>query len=200
MIKKSLLDAMKERRSFYAIGKESILPDEKIIELVEQAVKHVPSAFNSQSSRVLVLLGKEHDRLWDITKEILNGIVPPANFESTKTKLNSFKNGYGTVLFFEDQDTVKGLQKQFPLYEQNFPVWSLESSGMLQYGVWMLLEEAGFGASLQHYNPLIDKKVKSAWNIPEQWLLLSQMPFGKPLANPDEKTFISLNDRIKISK
>lgn len=200
MIKKSLLDAMKERRSFYAIGKESILPDEKIIELVEQAVKHVPSAFNSQSSRVLVLLGKEHDRLWDITKEILKGIVPPANFESTKTKLNSFKNGYGTVLFFEDQDTVKGLQKQFPLYEQNFPVWSLESSGMLQYGVWMLLEEAGFGASLQHYNPLIDKKVKSAWNIPEQWLLLSQMPFGKPLANPDEKTFISLNDRIKISK
>ena len=90
MIKKSLLDAMKERRSFYAIGKESILPDEKIIELVEQAVKHVPSAFNSQSSRVLVLLGKEHDRLWDITKEILKGIVPPANFESTKTKLNSF--------------------------------------------------------------------------------------------------------------
>jgi len=101
---------------------------------------------------------------------------------------------------FEDQTIVKSLQEKFPLYQENFPVWSLQSSGMLQYIVWTTLVSEGYGASLQHYNPLIDEKVKKAWNIPDDWKLLSQMPFGKPLANPDQKTFLPLEDRIKIFK
>lgn len=197
---KLLRDAMAGRRSFYAIGKDPVLPDEQIQEIIAHAVKNVPSAFNSQSARVLVLLGKEHDRLWTTTKEILKEIVPPERFASTEEKLGTFQNGYGTVMYFEDQDTVSGLQKSYPTYKDNFPLWSLQSSGMLQYAVWMLLEEAGFGASLQHYNPLIDERVKSAWHIPGQWKLWAEMPFGKPLARPDDKTFLPLDGRIKLFK
>jgi predicted oxidoreductase (fatty acid repression mutant protein) len=71
---------------------------------------------------------------------------------------------------------------------------------MLQFIIWTSLETEGFGASLQHYNPLIDEKVKSAWNIPDSWKLLSQMPFGKPLMQADPKTFLPLEDRIKVFK
>ena len=189
---------MNGRRSFYAIGKEPVLSNEEIIKLVENAVKQAPSAFNSQGSRAVVLLGKEHDRLWDLTTETLRSIVPAENFASTEQKMKAFRGGYGTVLFFEDQPTVQGLQNQFPLYGDNFPVWSLQSSGMLQYLVWVALEAAGFGASLQHYNPLIDEKVEKAWNVPKTWKLLGQMPFGKPLAAPDAKTFLPISDRVKI--
>lgn len=161
-------------------------------------MKQAPSAFNSQGSRAVVLLGKEHDRLWDLTTETLRSIVPAENFASTEQKMKAFRGGYGTVLFFEDQPTVQGLQNQFPLYGDNFPVWSLQSSGMLQYLVWVALEAAGFGASLQHYNPLIDEKVGKAWNVPKTWKLLGQMPFGKPLAAPDAKTFLPISDRVKI--
>ena len=189
---------MNGRRSFYAIGKEPVLSNEEIIKLVENAVKQAPSAFNSQGSRAVVLLGKEHDRLWDLTTETLRSIVPAENFASTEQKMKAFRGGYGTVLFFEDQPTVQGLQNQFPLYGDNFPVWSLQSSGMLQYLVWVALEAAGFGASLQHYNPLIDEKVGKAWNVPKTWKLLGQMPFGKPLAAPDAKTFLPISDRVKI--
>ena len=197
---KSLFDAVKDRRSFYAIGKDTVIADEEILNIVNHAVQYTPSAFNSQSARVLVLLGKEHDKLWLITKEILKGIVPPENFKSTEEKLSAFQNGYGTILYFEDQDTVTGLQKKYPLYEQNFPVWSLESSGMLQNTIWMMLEVAGFGVNLQHYNPLIDEKVQSNWNIPQSWKLLGEMPFGTPLAEPNAKTFLPLNDRVRFSK
>ncbi|MDF1495443.1 nitroreductase family protein [Caproiciproducens sp. CPB-2] len=197
-MEKNFLEALKKRRSYYAISKEKVLSDEEVVSLVEDAVKYTPSAFNSQSARTVVLFGKEHDKLWDITMEILRGIVPAKNFASTEEKINSFRGGYGTVLYFEDQSIVTGLQEQFPLYKDNFPVWSLESSGMLQFVIWTALESNGYGASLQHYNPLIDEKVAASWNIPKSWKLLAQMPFGKPTASPDEKTFLPLEDRVKI--
>lgn len=197
-MERDFMEALKKRRSYYAISKEKVLSDEEIVSLVEDAVKYTPSAFNSQSARTVVLFGKEHDKLWDTTMEILRSIVPAKNFASTEEKINSFRGGYGTVLYFEDQSIVTGLQEQFPLYKDNFPVWSLESSGMLQLVIWTALESSGYGASLQHYNPLIDEKVAAGWNIPKGWKLLAQMPFGKPTASPDEKTFLPLEDRVKI--
>lgn len=194
----SLQEAVKGRRTYYAIGKDAVLPDHELIAALQEAVLHAPSAFNSQGARVMLLLGEEHDRLWDITRNILKGIVPPASFASTAEKLAAFRSGRGTVLFFEEQDTVKNLQEQFPLYRDNFPVWSLESSGMVQYGVWLRLEALGYGASLQHYNPLIDEKVREAWKLPQSWKLLGEMPFGKPLAQPDAKTFLPIGERFRV--
>ena len=40
-----------------------------------------------------------------------------------------------------------------------------------------MLEDAGMGASLQHYNPLSDDEVRKAWNLPGDWKLVAQMPF-----------------------
>lgn len=197
---KDFFTAIKERRTFYKISNESPVADERIQEIISGAVKHAPSAFNSQSARVIVLLGEQHDKLWDITKETLKKIVPAENFASTSDKINSFRNGYGTVLYFEDISVVEDLQTRFPLYRENFPLWSLQSSGMLQYIIWTALEIDGFGASLQHYNPLIDDEIKQAWNIPQNWKLLAQMPFGRPAGNPDEKQFLPLEGRLKIYK
>lgn len=197
-MKRDLWESVESRRTYYTIGKESVLSDEEIQKLVENAVKDAPSAFNSQGSRAVVLLGKEHDKLWDMTTEILRSIVPADHFAPTDEKMKSFRGGYGTVLFFEEQSTVQNLQKQFPLYRDNFPVWSLQSSGMLQYLVWVALEAKGYGASLQHYNPLIDEKVSETWGIPKTWKLLAEMPFGTPLAEPDAKSFLPIADRVKV--
>ncbi|WP_312694217.1 nitroreductase family protein [Caproiciproducens sp.] len=199
-MEKNFCEAVQNRRSYYAIGKEKVLSDEEIISLIEDAVKYAPTPFNSQSARAVVLLGAEHEKLWNETMEILRAIVPAKSFAPTEEKISSFRSGYGTVLYFEDQSVVSGLQEQFPLYKDNFPVWSLESSGMLQFIVWTALESKGYGASLQHYNPLIDEKVAANWNIPKDWKLLGQMPFGKPTASPDEKTFLPLEERVKVYK
>lgn len=197
---KSFKQMIEDRRSYYAINKTSSISDQEIKEIIEHAVKYVPSAFNSQSARVVLLLGENHDKLWEITRETLRKIVPADAFESTEKKMDAFKNGYGTVLFFEDQSVIKGLQEQFALYKDNFPVWSLQSSGMLQYTIWITLEAAGLGASLQHYNPLIDDEVKKAWNLPDEWKLLAQMPFGTPVMEPGEKDFLPVEDRFKVFK
>lgn len=189
---------VENRRSYYAIDKKSPISDQKIQEIIEHAVKYVPSPFNSQSGRVVLLLGDNHDKLWEITRETLRKIVPAENFAPTDEKMDSFKNGYGTILYFEDQEVVEGLQKQFPLYEEVFPQWSIQASAMLQYTIWIAIEDAGLGASLQHYNPLIDDEVKENWNLPSKWKLIAQMPFGTPLAEPGEKEFAPLESRLKV--
>lgn len=185
----NFFEAVKGRRSIYAISKETTISDAQIVEIVEQAVLHSPTSFNSQSSRAVVLLGEQHDKLWDITTETLRKIVPAEQFEGTAQKLASFKAGYGSVLFFEDQTVVKSLQENFALYAENFPIWANQSSGILQFVVWTALSEAGVGASLQHYNPLIDDEVKEAWGIPQEWKLIAQLPFGKTVTPAGEKQF-----------
>lgn len=199
-MKKDFLEAVKERRTFYGISKDVNISDESIYEIVKEAVKYTPSAFNSQSARAVVLLKEQHDRLWDITMEVLRKIVPEESFQSTEEKINSFKNGYGTILFFEDQNVILSLQEAFGLYKDNFPIWSLQSSGMLQMVVWTELETLGLGASLQHYNELIEDQVKREFNIPESWKINAQMPFGHPIAQPDPKQFNFQEEHVKLFK
>jgi predicted oxidoreductase (fatty acid repression mutant protein) len=200
-MEKSFMDAVKGRRTYYALGKEQVVGNDRIVDIVNEAVKYVPSAFNSQSARVLVLFGEHHDRLWDIAKAELKKIVPAEGFPATEEKINgAFRSGYGTILYFEDMNVVEGLQQQFPAYKDNFPVWSNHSSGMLQFTIWTSLEMAGLGASLQHYNPVIDGAVKAEWGIPDNWKLIAQMPFGKPLAQPGPRDFSPIEERVKVYK
>lgn len=200
-MKRTFTEALKNRRTYYSISNQSPISDGEIEQIVNFAVTHVPSSFNSQSTRVVLLLGDSHQKLWGIVKDTLKKIVPAEAFVKTEEKINhSFAAGYGTVLFFEDQTVVKGLQDAFPSYQENFPGWSLQTSAMHQLAVWTMLEDAGFGASLQHYNPLIDAEVRRTWNLPETWNLIAQMPFGTPLGDPGAKEFQPLESRVKIFK
>jgi uncharacterized protein len=199
-MEKNFYKAVADRRTFYGISKESPVSDERIKEVVEHAVKHTPSAFNSQSTRVVLLLEKQHDKLWDITKEALRKIVPADQFSSTEEKINSFRSGYGTILFFEDKSIIESLQAQFAAYKDNFPIWSQQANGMHQYVIWTALEIEGLGVSLQHYNELIEADVKKEWSIPSNWKLIAQMPFGTPTAAPGEKQYQSLEERVKVFK
>ncbi|WP_379133561.1 nitroreductase family protein [Paenibacillus sp. sgz500958] len=195
---KSFFDAVKSRRSIYAISKQSPISDSQIQEIVEEAVLHSPTSFNSQTSRAVVLFAENHDKLWEITKDTLRKIVPADQFEGTAQKLDSFKSGYGTVLFFEDQAGVKQLQENFALYADNFPIWSNQSSGILQFIVWTAFADAGLGASLQHYNPLIDDEVKQSFGIAAEWKLIAQMPFGAIEAAPGPKEYKPIEERVKV--
>ena len=198
-MERNLKEALKHRRSYYALQNECPVSDREIEEILNWALEYTPSAFNSQSSRLVLLLGEQHRELWNIVLNTLRKLVDPAAFGATERKINtSFASGYGTVLFFEDEAIVKGLQEAYPLYRDKFPSWSEHTSGMHQLTVWTMLEDAGLGASLQHYNPLIDEEVLAKWKLPEQWRLVAQMPFGLPAGEPGHKDVKPLRERIRI--
>lgn len=200
-MKKDFKEAVKNRRSIYNIDDKISLSDKEIQDIINFAVLHVPSAFNSQSTRIVLLLGDRHKKLWNIVKATLKKMVSEETFKVTEAKINgSFAAGYGTILFFEDMNVVEGLQKAFPSYSDNFPGWSLQTSAMHQFAIWTMLEDAGLGASLQHYNPIIDEEVIKTWNLNPKWKLIAQMPFGNPTQPAGEKEFLPLEDRVKIFK
>lgn len=89
----AFLEAVTKRRTFYAISSElpNGLTESRIEEIAKttginryirflrltfNVVLHAPSSFNSQSTRVVVLFKKEHDKLWDFTRDALKAIVP----------------------------------------------------------------------------------------------------------------------------
>jgi len=198
---RAFMDAVKMRRSYYSLTPDSPISDAKIVELVQQVLVPMPSTFNSQGTRVLVLFGDDHDWLWGTAVlETVKLVAPPEVYPRTIQKVNScFRSGHGTVLFFEDQKVVTDYQAKFALYRDHIPTWSLESNAMVQYGVWVVLEEHGLGASLQHYDPLIDEMVRSRFGLPEYWVLRAEMPFGTPTDQPlPTKTFIPIESRVLV--
>lgn len=93
----TLKDAVAHRRTIYQLTDKSTIPDSKIQQIVTDAVKHVPSSFNSQSSRLVVLLKEEHNKFWDIVRDILKGIVPEDKWEHTGNRIAMFRAAYGSV-------------------------------------------------------------------------------------------------------
>ena len=194
----SYLEAIIRRRSQYALGRNLGQSAGELTALIKEAVRQAPSSFNSQSSRAVILHGEQSLAFWEMVKDELRRIVPAEAFGPTEAKIDGFAAGAGTVLFYEDQDVVKGLQEQFPLYADNFPVWSEHSTAIAQYAVWVALSEAGVGASLQHYNPLPDAAVAAKWNIPASWKLRAQMPFGSHEGEFGPKAFIDDEARFRV--
>ncbi|KAJ5603460.1 hypothetical protein N7537_006416 [Penicillium hordei] len=200
----ALIDLAKNRRTIYQLSKKSPVPDSKIEELVNAAILHVPSAFNTQSTRLVVLLHDQHDRLWDIAVEAFEGLVKAGKIpqeiweKQTLPKLLGFKGAYGTILFYEDPAHIKPMQEKFATYKENFQPWADHSNAMHQYFLWTGLEALGFGANLQHYSPLIDADVAKQWGLPSEWRNVAQLVFGSPEGAAGEKVQKPVEERVKI--
>ncbi len=188
-----LVNLLEERRSYYNISKEIPVSHEKLCDMIEKVTELVPDAFNMKSSRIVVATGENHDKFWDKVYDVFDGQV-------SREKIDSFKNGYGTVLFFYNLDTVEKHKNDFSLYASSFEDWATQSSGMLQMSIWTGLRELGIGASLQHYNPIIDSMVKDMFKVPDSWVLKAQMPFGGIVGEPGEKKKENILERVKIWK
>ena len=188
-----ILESLKNRRSHYDIHKEIPVQEEKVFDLNKEATELAPDAFNMKSSRLVVVTGAKQDELRYNIDKVFEGKVP-------REKIESFRNGYGTILYFYDNDVVIGVQEQFPLYADNFPKWANQSVGMLQLTIWSGLKELDIGASLQHYNPVIDDMVKKMFDVPESWILNAQMPFGGIGSHPDAKPSEDISLRVKFAQ
>ena len=183
-------ESLAKRRTYYNINKELPVAEEDVIALVENTTELVPDAFNMKSARVIVATKEKQDALWDAIYDAFGGKV-------AREKIDGFRAAAGTVLYFYDETVVSGLQEQFPLYAANFPVWANQANGMLQLAVWTALREKGIGANLQHYNPVIDERVKALFGVPASWKLIAQMPFGGIAAQPEPKEKEDIAQRVR---
>ncbi|MDD6373865.1 MAG: nitroreductase family protein [Bifidobacteriaceae bacterium] len=189
----AIYSGLADRRSIYALGKDIPASDDEVIDFIRRTTELVPDAFNMKSQRVVVVLGEKQDALWDTVYDVFGGKV-------AREKIDGFKAAHGTVLYFYDDAVINAMQEKVPAYAQNFPIWALQSNGMLQFSVWTGLRAMGIGANLQHYNPVIDDAVKKMFGLPDTYVLLAQMPFGSIKALPDPKPAEDVDRRVTIAR
>ncbi|MBU0439190.1 nitroreductase family protein [Staphylococcus succinus] len=194
-------NAIESRRTIYSLDQDISISDNEVESIIEHAIKHVPSSFNSQSTRIVLLLNDNHNKFWDIAKDELKKVMgDDRDFQPTSDKIDNFKHSHGTILYFEDQEVIEGLQNQMPNYAENFAIWSSQTNAMHQFAIWTALSTEGVGASLQHYNPLVDAAVTEAFEIPNTWKLVAQMPFGNIREEAGDKEFHDVSKRFLVRK
>lgn len=193
------LNLIEQRRTIYALAKNVKQTPEYLTDLIQRTIRESPSSFNSQSSRAVILFNAEHEKFWNFVKKELQAYATDeVAAAKTEAKMDSFAAGLGTILFFEDMSVVEDLQTRFALYAENFPIWAEHSTAMAQFATWTALHTEGLGASLQHYNPIVDEQVHNEWDIPKNWKLRAQLVFGSIEAEAKEKTYIENAERFKV--
>ena len=65
---KPFLTEIENRRTIYKTKTSISISDEELEEMIEHIVKYMPSAFNSQSTRVVLLLNDQHIKFWKMLK------------------------------------------------------------------------------------------------------------------------------------
>ncbi|USE84673.1 nitroreductase family protein [Acinetobacter tibetensis] len=193
------LNLIEQRRTIYALAKNVEQTPEYLTDLIQRTIRESPSSFNSQSSRAVILFNAEHEKFWNFVKQELQAYATDeAAAAKTAAKMDSFAAGLGTILFFEDMSVIEDLQTRFTLYAENFPIWAEHSTAMAQFATWTALHTEGLGASLQHYNPIVDQQVHNEWDIPQNWKLRAQLVFGSIEAEAKAKTYIENAERFKV--
>ena len=93
----AFLAPLETRRSLYHLGKSSPVSNERIQEIATFTVKNLPSPFNVQSARVVILLGAEHEKLWDFGAETVKSSFPEPVQADFLERVAGFRGAYGSV-------------------------------------------------------------------------------------------------------
>ncbi|KAJ7607946.1 Nitroreductase-like protein [Roridomyces roridus] len=192
----SYLEAITVRRSNYALTSKSSVSDEKLQDIIKHTVKHCPSPFNSQASRVILVTGATHIKLWEA---VIAALLPRMPEGEIRTR---FAGGYGSVMFFEDQAILDEMIKKQPFVANQFPDWNKNAAGILHATIWTAFSLEGLAATLQH-PPLTAEMIAGldfGFDVPSTWKSTAILPFGDPAAAPKEKTFLPVEDRFKVVK
>jgi predicted oxidoreductase (fatty acid repression mutant protein) len=171
---KKFIDVIKLRHSDYTLTNGTVIPDTKLVKFIKECIYYHPSAFNVQSTRIVLLFDGSCYKLWD---HVLNSI--PQNFpELLVNELKCCRSGHATLLFFDDEEVTENASKQYHMNLDDFKSWALQSMAMLQNVLWNGITYLGYGVNIQHFNRELEEYVRSKFNVPKQWKLLSQLNLG----------------------
>lgn len=191
-------DAVLARRSEYMLDDKDVDAD-AVVSALRRIAGAVPSSFNVQSARMVVLVGDDHRAFWGIVADVLREKVgDPEKFKRTEQKLAGFASAAGTILFYEIDSKTEELMEKYPSYRDMFPQWAEHGNAMMQFASWVAIRDMGLGANIQHYNPIVDARVAETFGIPEGQRLVAQMVFGRVVTPMGPKDKLAGEDVVTV--
>lgn len=192
-----LKDLLTKRRSHYAIGANTDVTAADVTAALNEVIPQVPSAFNSQATRVVVVSGEKNAQLWDLIKGVQQEVLDEATLNFMTPIMDGAREAVGTILFFEDRDAVEA---GIPANEERRLVYKNHASANAQLTAWLALTELGLGANLQHFNigyeQGFDRAIRELLDVSETWELIAEMPFGSIEAPAAEKESIASSELV----
>lgn len=192
-------ELLESRRSVYNLGKETDLSQEEIVTGIRHAVHNTPSAFNSQTSRVVVLFDEAKTKFWDHVYETQKDLLPEQSKDFLLGAIeNARDEALGTALVFEDHEALD----QMPSNETRTNVYKDQNSAMVHYAIWLRLKELNLGASLQHFNlgyeQGFDAETRKLFDLPDTYELVAELPFGSIKEPAQEKDHIDTHKEVQV--
>ena len=180
----NFLEIANKRRTQYMIGGEANHSIEEIAAELARVVTASPSAFNSQTTRLVIVSEAANQKVWEIIDGTQKEILDEGMYNYFKGVFETAKNAVGTVLFFE-------------LYKE-------QNAAMAEYAALLRLAELGYGANLQHFNigfqQGFDRSIKEALDLPDHWELNAQMPFGPVIEPAQDLEKLNHEEQVRIIK
>ena len=138
-------DLLTKRRSQYAIGANTDVTAADVTAALNEVIPQVPSAFNSQATRVVVVSGENNVKLWELIKNVQKDVLDEATLNYMTPIMDGARDAVGTILFFEDRDAV---ESGIPANEERRLIYKNHASANAQLTTWLTLTELGLGANL----------------------------------------------------
>ncbi|PMC79219.1 nitroreductase [Aerococcus viridans] len=190
-------DLLTKRRSQYAIGANTDVTAADVTAALNEVIPQVPSAFNSQATRVVVVSGENNVKLWELIKNVQKDVLDEATLNYMTPIMDGARDAVGTILFFEDRDAV---ESGIPANEERRLIYKNYASANAQLTTWLTLTELGLGANLQHFNigyeQGFDRSIRELLDLSESWELIAQMPFGSIEAPAADKETIASSELV----
>lgn len=178
ILEETLVDKLKTRRQIYALGRKVQHSQNDLIDLIIEASASCPSYMDLKTTKIVILFGASHQTFWNIVEDVQRKHLPQHIVEAELSKIQQCVDALGTVLFFEDVQEVKKMQKQTPLTAEHLPEWSAQICGRAQYAVWGALLDLGLGANLQYYSDDLQLALNEQFAIHRDWVLRAELVFG----------------------
>lgn len=197
----NFLEIANKRRTQYMIGGEANHSIEEIAAELAKVVTASPSAFNSQTTRLVIVSEAANQKVWEIIDRTQKEILDEGMYNYFKGVFDTAKNAVGTVLFFEDRQT---LEEKVTTTPERRELYKEQNAAIAEYAAWLHLAELGYGANLQHFNigfqQGFDRSIKEALDLPDHWELNAQMPFGPVIEPAQDLEKLSHEEQVRIIK
>lgn len=93
-----LFALLHHRRTIHKLGKDAVFPDKLAVKILQEALLKTPSFFNAQTTRMVLLLGVDNRKLWDITARCVEAECGPAGLpKATAERFEAWGEANGTV-------------------------------------------------------------------------------------------------------
>lgn len=176
------LDLLDERRSVRQLTPAPVT--EAFIQDLETTVGLVPSAFNTQPWRVILLLD-QHDAFWTHVNGAIQERLEDDRRERYLARSSAMRPGGITILIFED---LGASDSTVDLTFDAQRDYASQSLGMLQLALWLTVTAHGLATSLQHWQEFMeDIALDLAGLSTGRFRLVTFMPVGRAIDPPQER-------------